>query len=648
MLGASGRLQHSLCRCCYNRLPFSLPSHHPKPFTHSRHFSTPPPVPDTTLFPAPYVRNFCIIAHIDHGKSTLTSRLLEMAGTIAVGQNAVDKLQVEQDRGITVKASTSSMVWTPPNADRPFLLNLIDTPGHVDFHYEVSRALAACQGALLVVDAVKGVQAQTLANFYAAFEMDLTIIPVINKIDQQFANPERVLKQLSTLLDFDPERVLKISAKTGQNVDQIFPRIISDIPAPPSSDPTASARIHLIDSWHDTFRGVVLLVQIVDGSITSGIKISSAHSNKTYEVQECGVMFPSPRPTRSLMAGQVGYVIPNMKSCHEALVGDTFFDFSLPLVNRIPLPGFRAVKPMVFASLYPVDTAEFEKLADAVDKISLTDASVTFHRETSTALGIGFRCGFLGMLHASIFQQRLKNEYAVDVITTAPQVRFRVLEKGATEYYLVESANQFPDPFKIQSVEEPVVDATIIAPSEFLGPVINMCQDRRGTQKEITHMDSERIMIRYTIPLAEIVMDFFDELKGLTHGYASLDYEDAGFQSAKISKLAIMINSKPVDALATLVHADRARARAVTYVAKLKEAIDRQMFEIAIQASLDGKIIARETIKAMRKDVTAKCYGGDITRRKKLLEKQKEGKKLMKRVGNVDIPQEAFLTVLKR
>lgn len=587
---------------------------------------------DLSEFPTERIRNFSIIAHVDHGKSTLADRLLELTGTIKRGLGQpqyLDKLQVERERGITVKAQTATMfhrhaysangttdVQDPPK----FLLNLVDTPGHVDFSYEVSRSLAACQGALLVVDAAQGVQAQTVANFYLAFESNLSIIPIINKIDQPTADPDRVKAQLKSLFDLDPEDALLTSAKTGQGLEHVLPAVIERLPPPPGKS-DSPLRMLLLDSYYDEYKGVICHVAVVDGALRKGDKITSAATSQVYEVLDVGIMHPELTPTGVLFTGQVGYVVSGMRSTKEARVGDTLHHAKSIVA---PLPGFKPAKHMVFSGMYPADGSDFDALNHAIERLTCNDASVSVTKETSTALGMGFRCGFLGLLHMDVFHQRLD--------------KIQVQNPAA----LASNPGK-----RITACWEPSVLATIIIPSEYVGPVITLCSERRGEQLEYSFIDSQRALMKYRLPLREIVVDFYNELKSITSGYASFDYEDAEYQTSDLVKLDILLNGQPVDAMATIVHNLKAQRIGRELVDKLKKFIDRQMFEITIQAAIGSKIVARETLSAMRKNVLAKCYGGDVTRKKKLLEKQKEGKKRMKRVGSVDIPQEAFHELLK-
>lgn len=591
------------------------------------------------------IRNFSIIAHIDHGKSTLADRLLEVTGTLTgrvKHEQFLDKLQVEKERGITVKAQTASMFYEYKGEH--YLLNLIDTPGHVDFSYEVSRSLYACQGALLLVDASQGVQAQTMANFYLAFDQDLTIVPIINKIDMIAADPVRVGQELKQLFDFQPEEVIKASAKAGIGIDDILQAIIQRIPAP-HAQLEAPFKALLFDSWFDEYKGVICLIALKDGSVKKGDRVSLAGTGNNYEVLELGLMYPDQTPMDALYAGQVGYIITGMKTVKEARVGDTLYHTKQTVV---PFPGFKPSKPMVFAGIYPIDNTEFDLLRDAIEKLTLNDASVTVEKKTSVALGLGFRCGFLGLLHMDVFKQRLEQEYNILAIVTAPTVLYKVKLKYTNEMMDIESPSDFPDPQKIEEIYEPVIDATIIAPKQYLGNILKLCQDKRGLQKDMSYLSEERLILRYRLPLNEVATDFYDKLKSLSSGYASFDYEEAGYEPAELVKMDILLNGKPVDALSTIVHVDNAYDVGRELAERLKKAIQRQLFEVVIQAAIGAKILARETISAMRKNVTAKCYGGDISRKRKLLEKQKEGKKKMKQIGSVEVPHEAFLSILKR
>nr|XP_044986352.1 translation factor GUF1, mitochondrial isoform X2 [Jaculus jaculus] len=574
-------------------------------------------------FPAEDIRNFSIIAHVDHGKSTLADRLLELTGTIDKTKNnkqVLDKLQVERERGITVKAQTASLVYSFEG--KQYLLNLIDTPGHVDFSYEVSRSLSACQGVLLVVDANEGIQAQTVANFFLAFEAQLSIIPVINKI----------------------------SAKLGTNVESVLQAVIERIP-PPKVNRKNPLRALVFDSTFDQYRGVVANVALFDGVVSKGDKIMSAHTQKTYEVNEVGVLNPSEQSTQKLYAGQVGYLIAGMKDVTEAQVGDTLYLQSHPVE---PLPGFKSAKPMVFAGVYPVDQSEYNNLKSAIEKLTLNDSSVTVHRDSSLALGAGWRLGFLGLLHMEVFNQRLEQEYNTSVILTTPTVPYKAVLSSAKlikEYKEKEitiiNPTQFPDKSKVTEYLEPVVMGTIITPDEYTGKIMALCQARRAVQKNMIFIDQNRVMLKYLFPLNEIVVDFYDSLKSLSSGYASFDYEDAGYQTAELVKMDILLNGNAVDELVTVVHKEKAYSVGKTICEGLKDSLPRQLFEIAIQAAIGSKIIARETVKAYRKNVLAKCYGGDITRKMKLLKRQTEGKKKLRKIGNIEVPKDAFIKVLK-
>jgi translation factor GUF1, mitochondrial len=590
------------------------------------------------------IRNFSIIAHIDHGKSTLSDRLLEVTGTLSSrskNEQFLDKLQVEKERGITVKAQTATMVYEY-NGEK-YLLNLIDTPGHVDFNYEVSRSLYACQGAILLVDAAQGVQAQTMANFYLAFNQDLKVIPVINKVDMANAQPERIEGQLEKIFDFQKDEIIRASAKSGIGIPEILNSIIENIPAPVGSK-EQNLKALLFDSWFDEYRGVICLIAVKDGAIKKGDSITLAQSGREYEVLDIGIMYPDQKPTGALYAGQVGYVITGMKTVKEARVGDTIFHTKKPVEA---FPGFTPAKPMVFAGIYPVESTQFELLRDAVEKLTLNDASVTLEKKSSAALGLGFRCGFLGLLHMDVFRQRLEQEYDLSVIATAPSVLYKFKMTNGKELD-IENPSEFPDPSQIDTIYEPVIEATIIVPQTYLGNVIKLCQEKRGEQKDLNYLDDERVILKYKLPLNEVATDFYDQLKSLSSGYASLDYEEAGYEPSSLVKLDILLNGQPVDALTVIVHKDNAYHIGRDLAEKLKKVIHRQMFEVIIQAAIGAKIIARERVAPLKKDVTAKCYGGDISRKRKLLEKQKAGKKKMKQVGSVEVPQEAFLAILKK
>lgn len=591
------------------------------------------------------VRNFSIIAHIDHGKSTLSDRLLEYTGTLSdriKHEQFLDKLQVEKERGITVKAQTASMFYEHNGV--MYLLNLIDTPGHVDFSYEVSRSLYACQGALLLVDATQGVEAQTMANFYLAFEQNLTIVPIINKIDMAAADPERVAVQLHNLFDFNREDLVLASGKAGLGITDVLDAVITKIPSP-ESELDKPLRALLFDSWFDEYRGVVCLFAIKDGHVKKGDRITLAQSDESYEVLELGLMYPNETPLDALYAGQVGYVITGMKTVKEARVGDTMYHYKKPVPA---FPGFKPARPVVFAGIFPVDNVDFDLLRDAIEKLTLNDASVSVEKKTSPVLGLGFRCGFLGLLHMDVFRQRLEQEYGLSVITTAPSVLYKVVMQHTGEILNIENPADFPDAGSIEEIREPVINTTILVPKAYMGSIITLCTERRGQQIELSYLDDERALLRYRLPLAEVVTDFYDQLKSLSSGYASFDYEEGGYQAADLVKMDVLLNGKAVDALSCIVHRDKAYYLGRDIAQRLREAIPRQLFEVIIQAAIGSKILARERIAPLRKDVTAKCYGGDITRKRKLLEKQKAGKKKMKQVGSVEVPQEAFWTILKK
>lgn len=589
------------------------------------------------------IRNFSIIAHIDHGKSTLADRLLEYTGTLTereMKEQVLDSMDLERERGITIKAHAVRLIYKAKDGNE-YILNLIDTPGHVDFSYEVSRSLASCEGALLVVDATQGVEAQTLANAYLAVENDLELVPVINKIDLPQAEPERVKQQIEEIVGIDCSDVILASAKMGTGTEEILEAIIKKIP-PPEGDVNAPLKALIFDSWFDNYRGVVVLVRIFDGTVRPGMRIRLMSNNKEFEVTEVGVFTPKMLNTSSLSAGEVGYIIAGIKNVRDTKVGDTITDSSRPAAE--PCPGYKEVKPMVYCGFYPVETSDYEALKDALEKLKLNDASFTFEPESSGALGFGFRCGFLGLLHMEIIKERIEREFDISIITTAPTVVYRVTDQSGRIHY-IDNPTRMPE--RPQKIEEPYVSATIFVPQEFIGNILTLCQEKRGIQKEFTFVSKDRIMVVYELPLSEILWDFYDRLKSLSKGYASLDYEFLGYKESDLVKLDILLNGEPVDALSLIVHRDKAyyRARAVTE--RLRKVIPRQLFEVAIQAAIGSKIIARETVKALRKDVLAKCYGGDITRKKKLLEKQKKGKKRMKQLGKVELPQEAFLSILK-
>ena len=595
-------------------------------------------------FPREFIRNFCIVAHIDHGKSTLADRLMDATGAVSERdkqEQLLDSMDIERERGITIKAQTVRMVYRA-NDGRDYLLNLIDTPGHVDFSYEVSRSLSACEGAILVVDAAQGIEAQTLANTYLAIDADLEIIPVVNKIDLPSADPDRVAQEIEDVVGLDAADVIPVSAKSGQGVGDLLEAIVARVP-PPAGDIEAPTRALVFDAWFDTYVGAVMLVRVMEGKLKKRDRIRFMIKGTEREINQLFVLTPTRVEINELGAGEVGAVIAGVKTLSDVKVGDTITCLDQPATD--PLPGFQEVKPMVFAGLYPVIAEDYEDLKASLEKLKINDSSFGYEPETSMALGFGFRCGFLGFLHAEIIQERLEREYHLNLITTAPTVRYRVIPKKG-EPFEIESPAALPDTMDIQDIEEPVVLATIHVPSEFLGQVLGLCQDRRGVQKDMT-VHGSRVQVRYLLPLNEIVTDFHDKLKSATRGYGSFDYELEGYHPAQLIKLDILVNGDPVDALSLIVHRDYAQSRGAELTRKLKEFIPRQQFTVAIQAAIGTKVIARTTVKALRKNVTAKCYGGDITRKRKLLEKQKAGKKRMKMVGSVEIPQEAFLAALK-
>jgi GTP-binding protein LepA len=593
-----------------------------------------------------HLRNFSIIAHIDHGKSTLSDRLLEKTGTVTAREaqdQFLDNMELERERGITIKAQSVRMNWRSKRDGKDYVLNLIDTPGHVDFAYEVSRSLSACEGAVLVVDASQGVEAQTLANVYLALEHDLTVVPVINKIDLPSADVEGTRREIEEVIGLDASRAVPTSAKEGVGIEELLEEIVHDVP-PPKGDPAAPLKALIFDSWYDSYRGVIMLVRIVEGTVRPRQKIVFMSNRREYEVSEVGVFAPKARGKENLIAGEVGFVVANVKVIQDAKVGDTLTDPLRP--TDAALPGFKEIKPMVFSGIFPVDSADYESTRDALEKLRLNDSAFVYEPETSQALGFGFRCGYLGLLHMDIVQERLEREYGLNLITTAPSVVYKIVKKDGSEH-LIDNPAKLPPEGEIEKLLEPMLNAHIYVPNEYVGAVLQLCQDRRGTQKDIKYIGTKRVQITYEIPLAEVVFDFFDKLKSISRGYASLDYEPVGYQEADLVKLDILINGEPVDALSTIVHRERAYQRGRVVCEKLKEEIPKQMYEVAIQAAIGSRVIARETQKAMRKNVLAKCYGGDISRKRKLLEKQKEGKKRMKAVGSVEIPQEAFLAVLK-
>jgi GTP-binding protein LepA len=589
------------------------------------------------------IRNFCIIAHIDHGKSTLADRMLQLTGVVDgrdMRAQYLDRMDIERERGITIKSQAVRMPWAV--ADTTYILNMIDTPGHVDFTYEVSRSLAACEGAVLLVDAAQGIEAQTLANLYLALDADLHIIPVLNKIDLPGAQPDKYAAELAKIIGCDPDDVRRVSAKTGEGVADLLRLIVAEIPAP-VGDPDAPARALIFDSVYDTYRGVVTYVRVVDGELSHRERILMMSTKAAHEALEVGVISPDPVKAASLGVGEVGYLITGVKEVRQSRVGDTVTSLARPATED--LGGYRHPNPMVFAGLYPIDGADYPELREALDKLQLNDAALTYEPETSGALGFGFRIGFLGLLHMEIVRERLEREFNLDLISTAPNVIYRVVLENGTEL-VVTNPSEYPTGGKIAEVYEPVVKATILTPTEFIGTILELCQARRGVQHGMEYLSEDRVEIRYTLPLAEIVFDFFDALKSRTRGYASLDYEPSAELPSELVKVDILLHGEPVDAFSAIVHKDKAYTYGLLMVGKLKELIPRQQFEVPIQAAIGARVIARETIRAIRKDVLAKCYGGDITRKRKLLEKQKEGKKRMKMVGRVEVPQEAFVAAL--
>jgi len=591
------------------------------------------------------IRNFSIIAHIDHGKSTLADRLLEFTGTLTEREKVdqfLDKMDIERERGITIKAQTVRMRYLAKDG-KEYVLNLIDTPGHVDFSYEVSRSLCACEGAVLVVDASQGVEAQTLANVYMALEQNLEIVTVLNKIDLPNAEPEKVKREIEEVIGLETKDIIEASAKKGSGIEEILERIVLKVP-PPAGDPEAPPKALIVDSWFDNYQGVVILARVFEGTLRPAQKIILMSTGNTFEIQKVGVFCPHPKEVDALGPGEVGFVIANIKDLLETKVGDTITDAKSRAA--VPLPGFKVVQPMVFAGFYPVISDEYAQLRTAIEKLRLNDASFTAEPETSVALGFGFRCGFLGLLHMEIIQERLEREYAVELITTAPTVGYRAVKIDGT-VELVDSPARLPEPLELDHIEEPVILATLHLPSEHLGAVLKLCEERRGVQRQMKFASSNRVILEYEMPLNEIVLDFYDLLKTASRGYASMDYEFLEFRRANLVKLDILLNGEKVDALSLIVHRDNAYPKGRDVTERLRKLIPRQMFEVVIQAAIGSKIIARESIRAIRKNVIAKCYGGDISRKRKLLEKQKEGKKRMKQVGTVEIPQEAFLSILK-
>ncbi|KQX16996.1 GTP-binding protein LepA [Streptomyces sp. Root431] len=609
--------------------------------------ATPTNVPEPSRTDPALIRNFCIIAHIDHGKSTLADRMLQLTGVVDQRQmraQYLDRMDIERERGITIKSQAVRLPWAPTDGQgegKTHILNMIDTPGHVDFTYEVSRSLAACEGTVLLVDAAQGIEAQTLANLYLAMENDLTIVPVLNKIDLPAAQPEKFSEELANLIGCQPEDVLKVSAKTGVGVDALLDRVVRDVPAPVGVA-DAPARAMIFDSVYDSYRGVVTYVRVVDGQLNKRERIKMMSTGATHELLEIGVSSPEMTPSDGLGVGEVGYLITGVKDVRQSKVGDTITSLNKGATEA--LGGYKDPKPMVFSGLYPLDGSEYPDLREALDKLQLNDAALVYEPETSAALGFGFRVGFLGLLHLDVIRERLEREFGLDLIATAPNVVYRVVMEDGSEH-TVTNPSEFPEG-KINDVYEPVVRATILAPSEFIGAIMELCQTRRGTLIGMDYLSEDRVEIRYTLPLAEIVFDFFDQLKSKTRGYASLDYEPTGEQASSLVKVDILLHGDKVDAFSAVTHKDAAYAYGVRLVAKLRELIPRQAFEVPIQAAIGSRVIARETIRAIRKDVLAKCYGGDISRKRKLLEKQKEGKKRMKMVGSVEVPQEAFIAVL--
>jgi GTP-binding protein LepA len=594
---------------------------------------------------ARFVRNFSVIAHIDHGKSTLADRFLELTGALQAREmeaQVLDSMDLERERGITIKAHSVRLTYSALDGNT-YILNLIDTPGHVDFSYEVTRSLAAGEGAILLVDASQGVEAQTLANAYLAVENNLEIIPVINKIDLPGAQPDETRRQIEEIIGLDASGAILASAKEGVGTREILEAVVQRVP-PPSGDPSAPLKALIFDSWYDSYRGVVILTRVVDGVLRPKMKVRLMAAGQDYEIEQVGVFSPKPTPVEELGVGEAGFIVANIKTVGDARIGDTITETARPTPE--PFPGFKEMKPMVFAGLYPVEGHQYPELREALEKLRLNDASFFFEPETSAALGFGFRCGFLGLLHMEIVQERLEREYGMDLVTTAPGVLYRVTTTDG-ELLEIDSPAKLPDTGRIEKIEEPVITAMVLTPSEFVGPILTLCQDKRGVQKTLEYLSSDRVLITYELPFNEVVLDFYDRLKTMSRGYASLDYHVTGFWESPLVKLDILVNAEPVDALSIIVHRDNAYERGRALASKMRELIPRQMFEVAIQAAIGSRIIARESVKALRKNVLAKCYGGDITRKRKLLEKQKEGKKRMKRVGRVEIPQEAFLAVLK-
>lgn len=591
-----------------------------------------------------YIRNFCIIAHIDHGKSTLADRIIQMTGQVSsrdLKEQMLDSMELERERGITIKLTPVRMFYNYQGKE--YTLNLIDTPGHVDFTYEVSRSLAACEGAVLIVDAAQGIEAQTLSNVYLALDNDLEIIPVINKIDLPAANPEEVKKEIEEVIGLDGSNAPLISAKEGKNIDQVIENIITQLPAP-SGDESSPLKALIFDSLYDNYKGAICNIRVIDGTIKKDDTIKMFSNNKQFEVVEVGVFNPMMQPVKELRAGDVGYVAASIKNVKDIHVGDTLTHANNG--TQYPLKGYKKITPMVFAGIYPADGARYNDLREALEKLSLNDSSLVFDPDSSGALGFGFRCGFLGLLHMEIIEERLEREFDLDLVTTAPSVSY-IVKKVNGEKVIVDNPSNLPPVSEIEQIEEPIVNAHIFSPPEYVGSIMELCQDKRGIFLDLTYLDTNRVKINYQIPLSEIIYDFFDSLKSRTKGYASLDYEIDGYKADKLVKLDILLNGDVCDALSLIVHADKAYTRGRQIAEKLKDIIPRHMFEVPIQAAIGSKVIARETVRALRKDVLAKCYGGDITRKKKLLEKQKEGKKRMRQIGNVEIPQKAFMSVLK-
>jgi GTP-binding protein LepA len=591
------------------------------------------------------IRNFCIIAHIDHGKSTLADRLIEKTGLLTqreMKNQILDNMDLERERGITIKLQTTRLIYKSSDGEE-YVLNLIDTPGHVDFNYEVSRSLAACEGAILVVDAAQGVEAQTLANVYLALEQNLEIVPVINKIDLPSARPDEVKKEIEDLIGIDASDTPLISAKEGINIDQVLQAIVKYIPSP-SGDEEGLLRALIFDSYYDSYKGVVADIRVKEGTVRAGDPILMMATGKKFEVNEVGVFAPGPVPVKELRAGDVGYVIASIKNVKDARVGDTITNAIQPALS--PLPGYKKVVPMVYCGIYPAEGEKYENVRDALEKLQVNDAALEFEPETSNALGFGFRCGFLGLLHMEIVQERLEREFNLDIIMTSPSVIYRVT-KTNDEVVMIQNPTNLPSPQEIKSIEEPIVDAQIMLPNEYVGNIMELCQDRRGIMKNMEYLDENRVILHYELPLNEVIYDFFDALKSRTRGYGSLDYEMKGYKISKLVKMDILLNKDVIDAFSMIVHDSKAVSRGRSICEKLKEVIPRHMFMIPIQAAVGNKVIARENISALKKDVLAKCYGGDITRKKKLLEKQKEGKKRMRQLGTVEVPQEAFMAVLK-